>query len=196
MTEADRKPLTAAEHAARRRARLSPPRCAARSASAPKPLASGRDLSLAYSPGVAYACLAIEENRRSPPGTPRAAISSASSPTARRCSGSGDIGPLAGKPVMEGKGACSKKFAGIDVFDIELAGEGPGQARRGSSPRSSRRWAASISRTSRRPVLHHREPLKDRLKIPVFHDDQHGTAIISAPRSSTAWNSPASSSAP
>ncbi len=95
-----------------------------------KPLANQRDLSLAYSPGVAYACLAIEEDPAlAAEYTSRAnLVGVVTNGTA--VLGLGDIGPLAGKPVMEGKGCLFKKFAGIDVFDIELAREGPRQAGR------------------------------------------------------------------
>jgi malate dehydrogenase (oxaloacetate-decarboxylating)(NADP+) len=116
-----------------------------------KPLANQRDLSLAYSPGRG---LRLPGDREGP--------ALAAEYTARgnlvgvitngtAVLGLGDIGPLAAKPVMEGKACLFKKFAGIDVFDIELAEKRPRQAGRASSPRSSPRWAASTSRTSRRP---------------------------------------------
>ena len=91
------------------------------SVNATKPLSSGRDLSLAYSPGVAYACLAIEADPAlAAEYTSRAnLVGVVTNGTA--VLGLGDIGALAGKPVMEGKGCLFKKFAGIDVFDIELA---------------------------------------------------------------------------
>ena len=95
-----------------------------------KPLSNQRDLSLAYSPGVAYACLAIEADPRWPPSTPRAATWSAWSPTAPRCSAWATSARWPAKPVMEGKGCLFKKFAGIDVFDIELAEKRPRQAGR------------------------------------------------------------------
>ncbi len=85
-----------------------------------KPLATQRDLALAYSPGVAAPCLEIEKIRWPPTNTLPAATWWRSSPTAPRCWGWGNIGALAGKPVMEGKGVLFKKFAGIDVFDIEV----------------------------------------------------------------------------
>ena len=90
-----------------------------------KPLANQRDLSLAYSPGVAYACLAIEQDpslaaEYTSRGNLVGVITNGTAVL-----GLGDIGPLAGKPVMEGKGCLFKKFAGIDVFDIELAERDP-----------------------------------------------------------------------
>jgi malate dehydrogenase (oxaloacetate-decarboxylating)(NADP+) len=92
--------------------------------------------------------------------------------------GLGNIGPLAGKPVMEGKGVLFKKFAGIDVFDIETGRERPDKLVdmiAAWSPPS----AASTSKTSRRPSAStSRRKLRERMKIPVFHDDQHGTAIV------------------
>jgi malate dehydrogenase (oxaloacetate-decarboxylating)(NADP+) len=94
--------------------------------------------------------------------------------------GLGNIGPLASKPVMEGKAVLFKKFAGIDVFDIEidhLDVDKFGQRSR----RWSRPSAASIWKTSRRPnASRSNSQLRDRMNIPVFHDDQHGTAIIVA----------------
>ena len=90
-----------------------------------KPLSNQRDLSLAYSPGVAYACLAIEEDPSlAAEYTSRANLVGVIT-NGTAVLGLGDIGPLAGKPVMEGKGCLFKKFAGIDVFDIELAEKDP-----------------------------------------------------------------------
>ncbi len=147
-----------------------------------KPTATARDLSLAYTPGVAKPCLEIAKNpdevyEYTTKGNLVAVISNGTAVL-----GLGDIGPAAGKPVMEGKGVLFKRFADIDVFDIEI---GPRtrrvlQRRRASSDRPS---AASTSRTSRLPECFEiEERLKREMKIPVFHDDQHGTAIISARR--------------
>ena len=95
--------------------------------------------------------------------------------------GLGNIGPLASKPVMEGKGVLFKKFAGIDVFDIEIDEKPIRTSWSRSSPRWSRPSAASTSKTSRRPDCFIVErKLRKRMKIPVFHDDQHGTAIVVA----------------
>ena len=128
----DTKSLTAAESALREAA-LDYHRNPVRgkiSVVATKPLSNGRDLSLAYSPGVAYACLAIQADPSlAAEYTSRGnLVGVVTNGTA--VLGLGDIGPLAGKPVMEGKGCLFKKFAGIDVFDIELEREGPRQARR------------------------------------------------------------------
>ena len=92
--------------------------------------------------------------------------------------GLGNIGPLAGKPVMEGKGCLFKKFAGIDVFDIELAENDPDKL-----VDTIARARADLRRHQPRGhqgarVLLHRAKLRERMNIPVFHDDQHGTAII------------------
>ena len=87
-------------------------------------------------------------------------------------------GPLAGKPVMEGKAVLFKKFAGIDVFDIEIAETDVDRLVDIIAPRWSQRLAASISRISRRRNVSVERKLRERMAIPVFHDDQHGTAII------------------
>ena len=93
--------------------------------------------------------------------------------------GLGAIGPLAAKPVMEGKAVLFKKFAGIDVFDIEIDATDPGEVRRGRRGARADIWRRSTSRTSRRRNASTiEEQLRERMKIPVFHDDQHGTAII------------------
>ena len=117
----------------------------------PRASINQRDLALAYSPGVAAACDAIVAD----PGEARTLTSRgnlvAVITNGTAVLGLGNIGPLAGKPVMEGKGCLFKKFAGIDVFDIELDETDPDEMvtpSRGSSPRS----AASTSRTSRRPT--------------------------------------------
>jgi malate dehydrogenase (oxaloacetate-decarboxylating)(NADP+) len=148
---------------------------------ATKPLGNQRDLALAYSPGVAAPCLAIRDNPDAAAAyTARAnLVAVVSNGTA--VLGLGNIGPLASKPVMEGKAVLFKKFAGIDVFDIEI--DAPDVDR--MVERSSRRWsrpsAASISRTSRRPnASRSKQQLREIMNIPVFHDDQHGTAIIVA----------------
>ena len=144
-----------------------------------KPCLTQRDLSLAYTPGVARPCLAIEKDpelayKYTAKGNLVAVVSNGTAVL-----GLGDIGALAGKPVMEGKGVLFKRFADIDVFDIELNTHDPDEIIR-SSRRSSRPSAASTSRTSRRPSAStSRKTLKKIMNIPVFHDDQHGTAIIS-----------------
>ena len=145
-----------------------------------KPLSNQRDLSLAYSPGVAYACLAIEE-------TPALAAEY----TARgnlvgvitngtAVLGLGDIGPLAGKPVMEGKGCLFKKFAGIDVFDIELAEKDPDKLVEIIAALEPTLGGINLEDIKAPECFYVERKLRERLHIPVFHDDQHGTAIISA----------------
>ena len=115
-----------------------------------KPARTQRDLSLAYSPGVAEPCLEIAANpedvfKYTARGNLVAVISNGTAVL-----GLGDIGPLAAKPVMEGKGVLFKKFADIDVFDIEIDAEGPGRRASASASCWSRPSAASTSRTSRR----------------------------------------------
>ena len=148
---------------------------------ATKPLGNQRDLALAYSPGVAAPCLAIRDDPETAADyTGRAnLVAVVSNGTA--VLGLGNIGPLASKPVMEGKAVLFKKFAGIDVFDIEIDAPGIDAHGRDRSPRWSRPSAASISRTSRRRnASRSSEQLRREMNIPVFHDDQHGTAIIVA----------------
>ncbi len=149
------------------------------SITATKQLLNQSDLALAYSPGVAAACEAIVEDplnafRFTARGNLVGVITNGTAVL-----GLGAIGPLAAKPVMEGKAVLFKKFAGIDVFDIEIEQRDPREADRADRRPSNRPSAPSISRTSRRPecFIVERE-LRRRMKIPVFHDDQHGTAII------------------
>ncbi len=145
-----------------------------------KPLANQRDLSLAYSPGVAYVCLAI---RKDP--------SLAAELTSRQnlvgvvtngtaILGLGDIGPLAGKPVREGKACLFKKFAGIDVFDIELAEKDPDRLVEVIAALEPTLGGINLEDIKAPECFHVEKKLRERLKIPVFHDDQHGTAIISS----------------
>ncbi len=148
--------------------------------SATKPLANQRDLSLAYSPGVAYACLEIE---RDP--TLAAEYTSRGNLVGVVTNGTavlglGDIGPLAGKPVMEGKGCLFKKFAGIDVFDIELAERDPDKLVEIIAALEPTLGGINLEDIKAPECFEIERKLRDRLSIPVFHDDQHGTAIISA----------------
>jgi malate dehydrogenase (oxaloacetate-decarboxylating)(NADP+) len=145
-----------------------------------KPLSNQRDLSLAYSPGVAYPCLAIEAD-------PAAAAEY----TARgnlvgvitngtAVLGLGDIGPLASKPVMEGKGCLFKKFAGIDVFDIELAERDPDKLVDIIAALEPTLGGINLEDIKAPECFYIEKKLRERMNIPVFHDDQHGTAIISS----------------
>ena len=182
MTEPTGKPMTAAEHALRDAAleyHRSPLRGKI-SVVPTKPLASGRDLSLAYSPGVAYACLAIEEDPAlAAEYTSRGnLVGVVTNGTA--VLGLGDIGPLAGKPVMEGKGCLFKKFAGIDVFDIELAEKDPDKLVEIIAALEPTLGGINLEDIKAPECFLIERKLKERLRIPVFHDDQHGTAIISA----------------
>jgi malate dehydrogenase (oxaloacetate-decarboxylating)(NADP+) len=145
-----------------------------------KPLSNQRDLSLAYSPGVAYACLAIAAD----PGlaaeyTSRANLVGVIT-NGTAILGLGDIGPLAGKPVMEGKGCLFKKFAGIDVFDIELAEHDPDKLVDIIAALEPTLGGVNLEDIKAPECFYIEKKLRERMKIPVFHDDQHGTAIISS----------------
>ena len=178
----DEAPLSPAEHALREAA-LEYHRAPTRGkiAVAPtKPLATQRDLSLAYSPGVAYACLAIERDpdlaaEYTSRGNLVGVITNGTAVL-----GLGDIGPLAGKPVMEGKGCLFKKFAGIDVFDIELAEKDPDKLVEIIAALEPTLGGINLEDIKAPECFTIERKLRDRLSIPVFHDDQHGTAIISA----------------
>ena len=145
-----------------------------------KPLSNQRDLSLAYSPGVAYPCLAIEQDP-----TLAAEYTSRGNLVAVITNGTavlglGDIGPLASKPVMEGKGCLFKKFAGIDVFDIELAERDPDKLVDIIAALEPTLGGINLEDIKAPECFYIEKKLSDRLNIPVFHDDQHGTAIISS----------------
>ena len=145
-----------------------------------KPLVNQRDLALAYSPGVAYACLAIEENPAlAADYTSRANLVGVIT-NGTAVLGLGDIGPLAGKPVMEGKGCLFKKFAGIDVFDIELAERDPDKLVEIIAALEPTLGGVNLEDIKAPECFQIEKKLRERMNIPVFHDDQHGTAIISA----------------
>ena len=176
------KPLTPAEQALRDAA-LEYHRAPTRgkiSVTPTKPLSNQRDLSLAYSPGVAYACLAIEEDPSlAADFTSRGnLVGVVTNGTA--VLGLGDIGPLAGKPVMEGKGCLFKKFAGIDVFDIELAERDPDKLVEIIAALEPTLGGLNLEDIKAPECFTIERKLRERMNIPVFHDDQHGTAIISA----------------
>ena len=145
-----------------------------------KPLSNQRDLSLAYSPGVAYACLAIEEDPQlAADFTARGnLVGVVTNGTA--VLGLGDIGPLASKPVMEGKGCLFKKFAGIDVFDIELAERDPDKLVEIIAALEPTLGGVNLEDIKAPECFYIEKKLRERMQIPVFHDDQHGTAIISS----------------
>ena len=145
-----------------------------------KALTNQSDLSLAYSPGVAAACEEIERD----PAT-AALYTSRQNLVAVISNGTavlglGDIGPLAGKPVMEGKGVLFKKFAGIDVFDIEIAEHDPDKLVDIIAALEPTFGGINLEDIKAPECFTVERKLRERLSIPVFHDDQHGTAIISA----------------
>ena len=145
-----------------------------------KPLSNQRDLSLAYSPGVAYPCLAIEQDPTlAAEYTSRANLVGVIT-NGTAVLGLGDIGPLASKPVMEGKGCLFKNFAGIDVFDIELAERDPDKLVEMIAALEPTLGGINLEDIKAPECFTIERKLRDRLNIPVFHDDQHGTAIISA----------------
>ena len=143
-----------------------------------KGLTNQRDLALAYSPGVAFACKAIEADpSRAAQLTSRAnLVGVVTNGTA--VLGLGNIGPLAGKPVMEGKACLFKKFAGIDVFDIELAENDPDKLVEIISALEPTLGGINLEDIKAPECFYIEAKLRERMKIPVFHDDQHGTAII------------------
>jgi malate dehydrogenase (oxaloacetate-decarboxylating)(NADP+) len=144
-----------------------------------KPLSNQRDLSLAYSPGVAYPCLDIQADpamayEYTSRGNLVGVITNGTAVL-----GLGDIGALAGKPVMEGKGCLFKKFAGIDVFDIELAERDPDKLVDIVAALEPTLGGVNLEDIKAPECFYIERKLRERLNIPVFHDDQHGTAIIS-----------------
>ena len=176
------KDLSPAEHALREAARdyhRSPTRGKI-SVTPTKALSNQRDLSLAYSPGVAYPCLDIEADpslaaEYTSRGNLVGVITNGTAVL-----GLGDIGPLAAKPVMEGKGCLFKKFAGIDVFDIELAERDPDKLVDMIAAMEPTLGGINLEDIKAPECFYIERKLRERMNIPVFHDDQHGTAIISA----------------
>ncbi|HRE12900.1 MAG TPA: NADP-dependent malic enzyme [Usitatibacteraceae bacterium] len=143
-----------------------------------KPLATQRDLSLAYTPGVAIACEAIvDDPAQARQLTARGnLVGVVTNGTA--VLGLGNIGPLAAKPVMEGKGVLFKKFAGIDVFDLELNEPDPDRLIDVIAALEPTFGGINLEDIKAPECFYIERKLRERLKIPVFHDDQHGTAII------------------
>lgn len=149
------------------------------SVTATKPCQTQRDLSLAYTPGVAVPCLEIERDpsliyKYTSKGNLVAVVSNGTAVL-----GLGNIGAGAGKPVMEGKGVLFKRFADIDVFDIELATEDPKEIIRVCQLMEPTFGGINLEDIKAPECFEVEEELKRTMKIPVFHDDQHGTAIIS-----------------
>ncbi len=146
--------------------------------SATKPMVTQRDLSLAYSPGVAYACEAIVEDPNAASEMTARGNLVAVITNGTAVLGLGDIGPLAGKPVMEGKGVLFKKFAGIDVFDIELQERDPDKLVEIIAAMEPTFGGINLEDIKAPECFIVERKLRERMNIPVFHDDQHGTAII------------------
>jgi len=143
-----------------------------------KPLATQRDLSLAYSPGVAAACNAIVADPAAAAEMTSRANLVAVVTNGTAVLGLGAIGPLAAKPVMEGKGVLFKKFAGIDVFDIEIAQNDPDKLIEIVAALEPTFGGINLEDIKAPECFAVERALRERMKIPVFHDDQHGTAII------------------
>lgn len=146
-----------------------------------KPLANQDDLSLAYSPGVAFACMNIhaEGEDAAAKYTSRANLVGVIT-NGTAVLGLGNIGPLAAKPVMEGKGCLFRKFAGIDVFDIELDETDPDKLVDIIAALEPTLGGVNLEDIKAPECFYIEKKLRERMKIPVFHDDQHGTAIISS----------------
>jgi malate dehydrogenase (oxaloacetate-decarboxylating)(NADP+) len=144
-----------------------------------KPASTQRDLSLAYSPGVAEPCREIHANpedvfKYTARGNLVAVVSNGTAVL-----GLGNIGPLAAKPVMEGKGVLFKRFADIDVFDLEVGSQDPEDVIRFCELLEPTVGGINLEDIAAPACFYIEEELKRRLDIPVFHDDQHGTAVIS-----------------
>jgi len=143
-----------------------------------KPCRTARDLSLAYTPGVAEPCLQIKSNphdafRYTGRGNLVAVVSNGTAVL-----GLGDIGAIAGKPVMEGKGVLFKRFADVNVFDIEINSHNPDDVIKVCQLLEPTFGGINLEDIKAPECFYIEETLKKTMKIPVFHDDQHGTAII------------------
>ena len=143
-----------------------------------KPCSNAEELSLAYTPGVADPCLEIEKNPQdaynyTSKGNLVAVISNGTAVL-----GLGDIGPLAGKPVMEGKGILFKRFAGIDVFDLEIKENDPQKMVEIIASLEPTFGGINLEDIKAPECFYIEEELIKKMNIPVFHDDQHGTAVI------------------
>src|SRR5687768_5249332 len=144
-----------------------------------KPLNNQRDLALAYSPGVAEPCLEIEKRpedayKYTAKGNLVAVVTNGTAVL-----GLGNIGALAGKPVMEGKGNLFKQFADLDVFDLEVGSEDPEDMIRFCQLLEPTVGGINLEDIRAPDCFYIEETLRKTMKVPVFHDDQHGTAIIS-----------------
>src|SRR5918999_242107 len=144
-----------------------------------KPLTNQRDLALAYSPGVAEPCLEIKRNaecayKYTAKGNLVAVVTNGTAVL-----GLGNIGALAGKPVMEGKANLFKQFADLDVFDLEVGSEKPEDVVKFCQLLEPTVGGINLEDIRAPDCFHIEETLRRTMRIPVFHDDQHGTAIIS-----------------
>ncbi len=154
------------------------PRAGKISVTPTKALINQRDLALAYSPGVAAACDAIaadpaEARSLTSRGNLVAVVTNGTAVL-----GLGNIGPLAGKPVMEGKACLFKKFSGIDVYDIEIAETDPDEMVKTIARLEPTFGGINLEDIKAPDCFYIERKLRERMKIPVFHDDQHGTAIV------------------
>lgn len=145
-----------------------------------KPVATQRDLSLAYSPGVAAPCIEIDKDPSKVHDYTNKSNLVGVITNGTAVLGLGNIGALAGKPVMEGKGVLFKKFAGIDVFDIEINETDVDKFVDTVAALEPTFGGINLEDIKAPECFHIEAKLKERLKIPVFHDDQHGTAIVVA----------------
>lgn len=145
-----------------------------------KPCETQKDLSLAYTPGVAEACREIEKNSENVFKYTIKKNLVAVVTDGSAVLGLGNIGPLAGKPVMEGKGVLFKRFADIDVFDIEINSEGPDDFIHIVKSLEPTFGGINLEDIKAPECFYIEDELKKQTKIPIFHDDQHGTALITA----------------
>ena len=175
------RPKTSAPNCAAPRSSTTSSRCPGKIAiAATKQMLNQRDLALAYSPGVAAPCEEIVKDpanafKYTARGNLVAVITNGTAVL-----GLGDIGPLASKPVMEGKGVLFKKFAGVDVFDIEIDEKDPAKLVEVIAALEPTFGAINLEDIKAPDCFYVERELRKRMKIPVFHDDQHGTAITVA----------------
>ncbi len=144
-----------------------------------KPCRTQRDLSMAYTPGVAQPCLEIHNNPHDAFKYTGRANLVAVVTNGTAVLGLGDIGALAGKPVMEGKAVLFKRFADVDVFDLEINSHDPDEVIKVCQLLEPTFGGINLEDIKAPECFYIEETLKKTMKIPVFHDDQHGTAIIS-----------------
>src|SRR5215211_642112 len=144
-----------------------------------KPLNNQRDLALAYSPGVAEPCLEIKRDPEEAYAYTAKGNLVAVVTNGTAVLGLGNIGALAGKPVMEGKGNLFKQFADLDVFDLEVGSENPEDVIRFCQLLEPTVGGINLEDIRSPDCFYIEQKLRNTLSIPVFHDDQHGTAIIS-----------------